>query len=374
MVTSLKTIVRSPISLKVFGSLSPIPHISLSTNDFSNCQSLFGHLDEAIQHLSAYHEIWKQYGFIPEAYNLIERRSVPKQSSYLLRPEFIESVYYLYRATKDPVYISMAIDVLTSIEQTTKTSCGHATVANVVTHQLENRMESFFLAETIKYLYLIFDEDNFVNHIPGDHPAPVSHLSSAGVECTLENGGYVFNTEAHPIDPGALHCCSPKLMSPSSSSATATEAILTAQHHPKQNTVSAEDLERLSREEAQYQPTEELLNLVDSVFAEHLNIDPDMTDPTSCISFEPTPTRKPCANLSSINQALVEPWLDLRQFVLQLTNDTLMKNHSSGTVGSLDEDSVITDFNAFEPPLLTCPYPPFHQRYTYSGQMVITEN
>ncbi|TPP65212.1 alpha-1 2-Mannosidase [Fasciola gigantica] len=48
--------------------------------------SLFGHLDEAIQHLSAYHEIWKQFGFIPEAYNLIERRSVPKQSSYLLRP------------------------------------------------------------------------------------------------------------------------------------------------------------------------------------------------------------------------------------------------------------------------------------------------
>lgn len=43
--------------------------------------------------------------------------------------EFVESVYYLYRATKDPVYISMAVDVLTSIEQTTKTSCGYATVS-----------------------------------------------------------------------------------------------------------------------------------------------------------------------------------------------------------------------------------------------------
>lgn len=26
-------------------------------------------------------------------------------------------------------------------------------------------------------------------------------------ECVIETGGYIFNTEAHPVDPSALHCC-----------------------------------------------------------------------------------------------------------------------------------------------------------------------
>lgn len=247
-------------------------------------------------------------------------------------------------------------------------------VANVITHQLENRMESFFLAETVKYLYLIFDEDNFVNRIPGDLPAPISHISSAGVECTLENGGYVFNTEAHPIDPGALHCCSPKFTSGGSPSKLVTETRTTTQQNLEQTTVSVEDLERLSREEAQYNPAKGLLDLVDSVFVQHLKISPNLTDPIACIIPESPAIQKPCANLNSINHVLIEPWLDLRQFVLQQSNYNLMKNHTANTLDNLNEDAVITDFSAFEPPLLTCPYPPFHQRYTYSGQMVIAED
>ncbi|XP_067410605.1 ER degradation-enhancing alpha-mannosidase-like protein 2 isoform X3 [Emydura macquarii macquarii] len=70
-------------------------------------------------------------------------------------------------------------------------------------HRLDNRMESFFLAETVKYLYLLFDPDNFI-HNDGSAfdvvPMPYG-------ECILGAGGYVFNTEAHPIDPAALHCC-----------------------------------------------------------------------------------------------------------------------------------------------------------------------
>jgi ER degradation enhancer, mannosidase alpha-like 1 len=47
-------------------------------------------------------------------------------------------------------------------------------VKDVQTGELEDKMESFFLAETLKYLYLLFDEDNFVNKNP-----------------------YTFNTEGH---------------------------------------------------------------------------------------------------------------------------------------------------------------------------------
>ena len=65
-------------------------------------------------------------------------------------------------------------------------------------------MESFFLAETTKYLYLLFDPDNFI-HNRGNIADVVE--TPAGV-CMLNAGGYIFNTEAHPIDPAALQCCS----------------------------------------------------------------------------------------------------------------------------------------------------------------------
>ena len=67
-------------------------------------------------------------------------------------------------------------------------------------------MESFFLAETTKYLYLLFDEHNFIHQSNGsvDHQTKPSLSPS----CNTGSAGYVFNTEAHPIDIGAIHCCS----------------------------------------------------------------------------------------------------------------------------------------------------------------------
>lgn len=64
-------------------------------------------------------------------------------------------------------------------------------------------MESFFLAETIKYLYLLFDPDNFIHNDGSDFDVVITPYG----ECVLNAGGYIFNTEAHPIDPAALHCC-----------------------------------------------------------------------------------------------------------------------------------------------------------------------
>lgn len=64
-------------------------------------------------------------------------------------------------------------------------------------------MESFFLAETTKYLYLLFDPDNVLNN-DGGHG---TIIDTPNGECIIEAGGYVFNTEAHPIDTGALNCC-----------------------------------------------------------------------------------------------------------------------------------------------------------------------
>lgn len=78
------------------------------------------------------------------------------------------------------------------------------------THEKEDRMESFFLAETTKYLYLLFDEHNFIHQSNGsvDHQIKPSLSPS----CNTGSAGYVFNTEAHPIDVGAIHCCSSSVL------------------------------------------------------------------------------------------------------------------------------------------------------------------
>jgi len=91
-----------------------------------------------------------------------------------------------------------------SIQHSAWTPCGYATVKNVLTHSLEDRMESFFLAETTKYLYLLFDPDNFLHN----RGTQAEEVETEHGTCMVEAGGYIFNTEAHPIDPAALACCS----------------------------------------------------------------------------------------------------------------------------------------------------------------------
>ncbi|PNF23714.1 ER degradation-enhancing alpha-mannosidase-like protein 2 [Cryptotermes secundus] len=166
--------------------------------------SLVGDVNKAIKSLHNYHQVWKQYGFTPEYYNIPQGEAGTNREGYPLRPELIESVMYLYRATGDPYLLEVGKDILRSIQHSARTSCGYATIKDVRDHRKEDRMESFFLAETTKYLYLLFDTDNFI-HNRGQHGTVVN---TPWGECVMEAGGYIFNTEAHPIDPGALHCCS----------------------------------------------------------------------------------------------------------------------------------------------------------------------
>ena len=93
-----------------------------------------------------------------------------------------------------------------SIEYSAKTACGYATVKDVRDHTLEDRMESFFLAETTKYLYLLFDTENEIIHQSKGHV-----VQTPFGECVVEAGGWIFNTEAHPVDAAALDCCSGKI-------------------------------------------------------------------------------------------------------------------------------------------------------------------
>lgn len=153
-----------------------------------------------------YLNVNRQYGLTPEFYNLPNHEIGNGRGGYPLRPEMIESMMYLYRATKDSTYLHSAASMVEVIDMMTKTSCGYATIKDVNDYTLEDRMESFFLSETTKYLYLLFDEDNFI-HNDGSSSKIVRTTNG---NCIIDTGGYIFNTEAHPIDPGVLYCCSAK--------------------------------------------------------------------------------------------------------------------------------------------------------------------
>jgi mannosyl-oligosaccharide alpha-1,2-mannosidase len=97
---------------------------------------------------------------------------------YILRPEAIESVFIMYRITGDPHYQDVAWTMFQAIDTATRTPIAHAAVHDVRsrTPQQSDRMESFWLAETLKYFYLIFSEPEL---------------------CSLDD--WVLNTEAHPL-------------------------------------------------------------------------------------------------------------------------------------------------------------------------------
>ncbi|XP_017065942.1 ER degradation-enhancing alpha-mannosidase-like protein 2 [Drosophila eugracilis] len=165
--------------------------------------SIIGDTEPALRTISRYIGVWKKYGFLPEFYNIAAGEASPNREVYPLRPELIESAMYLYRATGNEYLLELGEHMLETLEFSAKTKCGYATIRNVVTHEKENRMESFFLAETSKYLYLLFDEDNFLHNDGSGGEL----LSTEDDVCVVMAGAYIFNTEAHPMDMSALHCC-----------------------------------------------------------------------------------------------------------------------------------------------------------------------
>lgn len=99
-------------------------------------------------------------------------------STYILRPETVESYFVLYWITGDKKYQDWGWEAFQAIETHCRTRDGYCGVRDVrnVPVEHDDVQQSFFMAETLKYLYLLFS--------PRD---------------TLELDKWVFNTEAHPI-------------------------------------------------------------------------------------------------------------------------------------------------------------------------------
>jgi mannosidase alpha-like ER degradation enhancer 2 len=138
---------------------------------------LAGELFESNEELNLLANYLKNRSFLPEHIYIDDMNGFQYEYfNYPLRPELVESLSVMYKATKDPKLLEVAFKQVDRIRKWCKTKCGYANIRNVYNLKKEDKMESFFLSETLKYLYLLFDPDNKFNR---------------------EN--YIFSTEAHPF-------------------------------------------------------------------------------------------------------------------------------------------------------------------------------
>ncbi|KAK3921243.1 ER degradation-enhancing alpha-mannosidase-like protein 3 [Frankliniella fusca] len=136
-------------------------------------QVLKGDIKPAVETHEMLYQVMQRHNFLPEAFTTDFQ---VHWGQHPLRPEFLESTYFLYKATGDSYYLEVGRKVLKSLQRYARVSCGYAAVKDVRTNVHEDRMDSFVLAETFKYLFLLFSEPN---------------------ELLLDLDQFLFTTEAH---------------------------------------------------------------------------------------------------------------------------------------------------------------------------------
>merc|ERR1719270_53276 len=109
----------------------------------------------------------------------VEARGIKEgDKKFIQRPEVVESYFILWRLTKDTKYRDWGWEVVEALDKHTKTDAGYAGIKDVykIPAVKDDAQQSFFLAETLKYLYLLFSDDKLI-----------------------DINQWVFNTEAHPL-------------------------------------------------------------------------------------------------------------------------------------------------------------------------------
>src|ERR1043165_8940806 len=136
--------------------------------------ALSGDLKRARRLQESSFSMWNEAGIEPEEFDYRARKITAP--GYPLRPEIVESTYYLYQFTKDPRYLAMGQQLWRDFVEHCRTDDAYAALKSVITKEKADSMQSFLFAETFKYFYLLF--------APPD---------------TLDLRNVIFNTEAHPI-------------------------------------------------------------------------------------------------------------------------------------------------------------------------------
>jgi len=153
------------LQVKLFGALSCY---------FGGLLGISGHLDRGERLTASGWKMWDTWGLAPELFLYSNMTLV--SGGYELRPEFPESLFYLWRLTGQGKYRDWGERVLDDLIRYCRAEAGYSNVVDVRTMEHGDAMASYFLAETLKYLYLLFDDRN-----------------------RIDLGTTVFNTEAHPF-------------------------------------------------------------------------------------------------------------------------------------------------------------------------------
>jgi mannosidase alpha-like ER degradation enhancer 1/mannosidase alpha-like ER degradation enhancer 2 len=136
--------------------------------------ALSGDFENATRYQDSWNSLWLKYGLEPMVYDYGKGEIL--HPAYNLNPEIIESAYYLYYFTGEIKYKEMAAQYFEDIMSYCRTDVAFTNIKDVRTKEQNDHMETFFLAETMKYLYLTFASPKGINP----------------KEC-------VFSTEAHPF-------------------------------------------------------------------------------------------------------------------------------------------------------------------------------
>lgn len=136
--------------------------------------ALSGDVKRAARHQASWDKLWDRYGMLPERYNYQTGQVV--DPPYTLNPEIMESAYYLYHYTHDDKFKQRLRTYYRDLIRYCRTEVAYTVMADVRTKQQGDALETFFIAETLKYLYLPF-----------------------WGEAHFKFDEHVFTTEAHPF-------------------------------------------------------------------------------------------------------------------------------------------------------------------------------
>ncbi|MEW5318101.1 MAG: hypothetical protein WDW38_009352 [Sanguina aurantia] len=175
------------------------PYVSSLSAFWPGMQALIGQNQEAVDlhanftatwQRQTFCNQWQQFGWLPESFGIDASNLHPEEAGHNLRPEHIESTYVLHAVTGDPHYLQHDDGRIrgrsehpATLVRHNKVACGYTNILNVETGSAGDLMESYFLSETVKYLYIIFSEaPEFLEYF------------------TLSTEGHMFPIFTHPRD------------------------------------------------------------------------------------------------------------------------------------------------------------------------------
>lgn len=165
-------------------------------------QAMHGDLKRAEAQYASLLALWGRFRALPEVFDVGALSGKGRLLNFgkdsPIRPELIESTFYLYGATKRQRYLCAAKEMLRAIQHRNRVDCGYASLADVTGTRLDDRMDSFVLSETFKYLYLTFDAALAPESRKSIFCLDGGGAQSADRNC-LREGSYIFSTEGHVL-------------------------------------------------------------------------------------------------------------------------------------------------------------------------------